>query len=166
MIATVIGGSMIAGAVSVMAWENRPKQMKIRQSIRSVVVKKGIAHECYAEGRKIKVHPTVEYVIPKDYGYRALIHLPDRVTKEHFVARQEIFEHKIGHPIVFGIQGDILTMDIITTLCEASFLESPNPFQQENQREEQAWNENKLVRIDELRKNKSVMNMKRAKARE
>lgn len=110
-----IGGTLVVGAIGYLAYTKIPEQMRVRHSIRSVIVKKGIAHMCMAGGKKIKIHPSVEYVLPKQYGYRVLVHLPDSINLDHFLARQEVFEHKVGYPIVFNVKGDVLFMDIVTT---------------------------------------------------
>jgi hypothetical protein len=118
MIFETIGAGLVITSLGLYAYSKRPMQMKIRQAIKSVIVKREVCHMCSAERKVMKIYPSVEYVIPKYYGYRVLVHLPNDLKLEHFLARQEIFEDKVGYPIVMNVEGDVLFMDVVTTKDE------------------------------------------------
>lgn len=115
MLLSTIGSSLIVSSLAFYAYSKRPEQMKIKQAIKSVIVKKEVCHMCSADRKVMKIYPSVEYVIPKKYGYRVLVHMPKDLTLKHFIVRQEVFERKVGYPIVMNMEGDVLFMDVITT---------------------------------------------------
>src|SRR5690554_1174186 len=73
--------------------------------------------------RKLKkmIPDEIEYVLPKEYGYRVLIKMSINTTEDDYKRREDAFEHKLGYPVIIRSEGDVLYMDIVTKKGEFNF---------------------------------------------
>lgn len=98
----LIGIGLLGGSV-IGLFLTRSEQAKIKQKLRRMITDE------------------IEYVLPKEYGYRVLIKMSINTTEDDYKRREDAFEHKLGYPVIIRSEGDVLYMDIVTKEGEFNF---------------------------------------------